>query len=274
MAEHGVAISLSNASPSSSSSSDHHTLHTTGSSSHRRPPPSPVAVQSQPVQQHTITPQSKKPRGRPPGSKNKPKATMMVAPGHEFPMKPIVIDVAPGNDIVESVVAYARRRHLNLTLLSASGTVAYVTLCHALTQAPAFNLHGPFAIMGLSGTYLYNSHFAPSPSSPNGNSSYSFGITLSGNQGQVFGGIIGGKAVAGSSVSVTATTFKKAEFYKVPAGGTEEKSNDNDSNDNDNDNDNHNNNNNNHNNPNACDHGAGNDNMTGFNVVTCHVSGW
>ncbi|GFZ18118.1 putative AT-hook DNA-binding family protein [Actinidia rufa] len=42
-----------------------------------------------------------------------------------------------------------------------------------------------------------------------------FGISLAGQQGQVFGGVVGGKVTASGKVVVVAVTFKNPEFHRV-----------------------------------------------------------
>ncbi|XP_061341686.1 AT-hook motif nuclear-localized protein 17-like [Gastrolobium bilobum] len=207
MAEHGITMSLS----SDDDSSDHDIPHTItpigasgGSSSHRNPP-IPVGYHLANV----ITPPSKKPRGRPPGSKNKPKPPLVITQDNEQAMKAMIIEIPAGADVVETLVQFAHRRHVGITILSASGSVSNVTLCHPLSHSPAFTLHGPFTLMALTGTYIN----APPPHSwPHCSS---FGIYLNGNQGQIFGGIIAGKVLAHSAVTLVASVFKNPEFHKL-----------------------------------------------------------
>ncbi|GAU12568.1 hypothetical protein TSUD_182830 [Trifolium subterraneum] len=86
--------------------------------------------------------------------------------------------------------------------------------------------------MNLTGTFLYPpppplppvSLSLPIGPSTNPNpvesmpGALSFGITLAGLQGQVFGGIIGGKVIAGGEgVKITVSLFKNPEFHR--AGG-------------------------------------------------------
>lgn len=71
------------------------------------------------------------------------------------------------------------------------------------------SLHGPFTLISLSGTYLENADGSPVPS-------FSFGITLSASQGQVFGGVVGGKVTAGGQVVVVANVFENAVYLTLP----------------------------------------------------------
>jgi len=191
-----------------------------GSSSHQQTPTSTDSPNQLPT-----SPPYKKPRGRPPGSKNKPKPPLVITQDNEQAMKPVVIEVAAGTDVLEAVIQFALRSQTCLSILSASGTIANATIYYPLCRAPSFTLHGPFSLMSLTGTFLYP------PPPPSGSSSSSsnpnvevpppgmtFGITLAGIQGQVFGGIIGGKVIAGGDgVKVVCSLFKNPELHR--AGG-------------------------------------------------------
>ncbi|KAK7316656.1 hypothetical protein RJT34_00278 [Clitoria ternatea] len=164
-------------------------------------------------QLNLTTPPSKKPRGRPSGSKNKPKAPIVATQQQQQDsLIHAVIVVPPGNDIIKSIIEYARRHHISVNTLGACGVVSNVTLCHALipTVQP-LTLHGPFTIMSLFGSYLHNFHYA-SPS----NTPYSFSIKVLGNQGQVLSGLIGGKVEASNEVTVFLSVFENVEVYRAP----------------------------------------------------------
>lgn len=156
---------------------------------------------------------SKKPRGRPPGSKNKPRPPIVINKESESGMKSVVIEISAGSDVVESLVQYARTRHVGISVLSGCGSVSNVTLRRPLSHhhhhapAPFLSLHGPFNLLSLSGSFMESL------------SSCSFGICLAGSQGQVFGGIVGDKVIAASLVVVVAAIFLKPRFHKLPAEG-------------------------------------------------------
>lgn len=165
MAEYGGGISLSQQPPSSDESSDEHS-------------PLRTAARSKKVAAaETGTGTGKKPRGRPPGSKNKPKPPIVITK-EEGGMKPVVIEISAGNDVVETLLHFARKRHVGLSVLSGSGSVSNVTLRHPMSHS--LSLHGPFSLVSLSGSFLHNTTSSPSPSP-----SPSFGICLAGAQGQV-----------------------------------------------------------------------------------------
>ena len=55
---------------------------------------------------------ARKPRGRPLGSKNKPKPPVVVTRESEAAMRPVVLELAAGCDVVSAVAAFARRRRV------------------------------------------------------------------------------------------------------------------------------------------------------------------
>ncbi|XP_038880172.1 AT-hook motif nuclear-localized protein 17-like [Benincasa hispida] len=207
MADYGGAISLSHQPPTSSSSSSDHNPPTTT----RPKPKTPMSS--------TDNSSIKKPRGRPPGSKNKPKPPIVITKENESSMKPVVIEISAGNDVVDTLLNFARKRHVGLTVLSGSGSVSNVTLRHPMSHSTNLSLHGPFSLVSLSGSFLANT--TPFSSKPLSSSS-SFGICLAGAQGQVFGGIVGGKVTAASLVVVVAATFINPVFHRLPSETAED----------------------------------------------------
>ncbi|KAM0997105.1 hypothetical protein TB1_006423 [Malus domestica] len=181
---------------------------------------------------------SKKPRGRPPGSKNKPKAPIVITKDSEAAMKAVVLEISGGSDVVETIEQYARRHHVGISVLSGSGTVLSVTLRHpAGPHAPSLSLQGPFNLLSLSGSYIdsfptiitcSSSPAAGSAGGGGGSANVpmsrtcsllacaSFGICLAGAQGHVFGGIVGGKVVAAGTVIVVAATFQNPTLQRLP----------------------------------------------------------
>lgn len=164
---------------------------------------------------------ARKPRGRPPGSKNKPKPPIVITRDAENAMRPHVLELCAGCDVVESVAQFARRHHLGLCVISGKGTVANVSLHHPATAAGAqsgrpsattLTFHGRFDILSLTGTYLL-------PTSPSSPSTSSFTISLAGAQGQVVGGTVAGSLVAASPVVLIAAAFNNPSFHRLPAEG-------------------------------------------------------
>ncbi|OIW16289.1 hypothetical protein TanjilG_19005 [Lupinus angustifolius] len=162
-----------------------------------------------------VTP-SKRPRGRPSGSKNKPKAPIIIRQESEHAMKSVVIEIPIGKDVIEGLINFARHHRVDISVLSGSGSVTDITLRHHVSCASVFPIHGTFRIISLTGSYI-GVRF-PSLASPNHPSfppCSSFGICVAGPQGQVFGGVIGGRVMAASVVVVMAIVFKKPEFHRL-----------------------------------------------------------
>ncbi|KAK2988178.1 hypothetical protein RJ640_020660 [Escallonia rubra] len=146
----------------------------------------------------------RRPRGRPPGSKNKSKPPIIVTRDSPSALRSHVLEVSAGADIIESVSNYARRRGRGVCVLSGGGTVANVTIrqpaAHILT------LQGRFEILSLSGTVL------PPPAPPGAGG---LSIFLSGGQGQVVGGCVVGPLVASGPVVLMAASFANAVFERL-----------------------------------------------------------
>ncbi|RDY02776.1 AT-hook motif nuclear-localized protein 17, partial [Mucuna pruriens] len=200
---------------------------------HHRLPSPPSLLMNQPLEHLPFaTPPAKRTRGRPPGSKNKPKHASI--PGAQLVdpfVKLVMVNVPPGNDVIESIIDIARRGRASLTILNADGMIASVTLRNAQHGAPTLTLHGPFTLLSLTGSYIYGNqyslHLGATPPRP-----LSFGINLSTLQGQIFGGVVDGKVIAADGVNIVTSTFKNPEIYKYVPEGIERDGDDNNSNNN------------------------------------------
>ncbi|PWZ30266.1 AT-hook motif nuclear-localized protein 17 [Zea mays] len=156
----------------------------------------------------------KKPRGRPLGSKNKPKPPVVVTRESEAAMRPVVLELAAGCDVVGAVAAFARRCRVGVSVLCGRGAVAAVTLRLAASSA-AVTLHGRFEVLALSGTVVPSSASA-SASAP------AFSVSLAGEGGQVIGGTLAGEMTAADGVVVVAAVFGSAQVHRLPAAGAED----------------------------------------------------
>ncbi|XP_024364372.1 AT-hook motif nuclear-localized protein 16 isoform X1 [Physcomitrium patens] len=155
---------------------------------------------------------SRKPRGRPPGSKNKPKPPVIITRENGNAMRPHVLEVASGHDVWESVTDFARRRQRGVCVMGGSGTVTNVTLRQPTTPGATVTIHGRFEIISLSGSYLP----PPAPSPPTG-----LTISFAGASGQVLGGCVAGALTAASPVLVIATSFTGATYDRLPLADDE-----------------------------------------------------
>ncbi|KAG5248208.1 AT-hook motif nuclear-localized protein [Salix suchowensis] len=150
----------------------------------------------------------RRPRGRPAGSKNKPKPPIVIARDTPNALRSQLLEISPGSDIVESISNYARRRAHGVCILSGSGAVANVTLRQpgGGGSAAVMTLHGRFEILSLTGTSL------PSPAPPEAGG---LSIFLAGGQGQVVGGRVVGPLMASSVVVLMAASFANAMYDRL-----------------------------------------------------------
>ncbi|KAM1023922.1 hypothetical protein ACFX2I_037141 [Malus domestica] len=157
---------------------------------------------------------TRRPRGRPAGSKNKPKPPIIVTRDSPNALRSHVLEVSDGADIMDSVSIYARRRGRGVCVLSGSGTVTNVTLRQpAAPPGSVVTLHGRFELLSLSGTVL------PPPAPPGAGG---LSIFLSGGQGQVVGGNVVGPLMASGPVVLMAASFANAVFERLPLDDPEE----------------------------------------------------
>lgn len=159
---------------------------------------------------------TRRPRGRPPGSKNKPKPPIIVTRDSPNALHSHVLEVAGGADVVDCVAEYARRRGRGVCVLSGGGAVVNVALRQPGASPPGSmvaTLRGRFEILSLTGTVL------PPPAPPGAS-----GLTvfLSGGQGQVIGGSVVGPLVAAGPVVLMAASFANAVYERLPLEGEEE----------------------------------------------------
>ncbi|TVU42925.1 hypothetical protein EJB05_09350, partial [Eragrostis curvula] len=156
---------------------------------------------------------ARRPRGRPPGSKNKPKPPVIITRESANALRAHILEVAAGCDVFEALTAYARRRQRGVCVLSAAGTVANVTLRQPQSSqtgpaSPAVaTLHGRFEILSLAGSFL------PPPAPPGATSLAAF---LGGGQGQVVGGSVAGALIAAGPVVVVAASFSNVAYERLP----------------------------------------------------------
>lgn len=156
---------------------------------------------------------SRRPKGRPPGSKNRPKPPIVVTRDSPNSLRSHVMEVASGTDVAESIAQFARRRQRGVCVLSGSGSVVNVTLRQPAAPGAVVALHGTFEILSLTGAFL------PGPAPPG-----STGLTvyLAGGQGQVVGGCVVGSLVAAGPVMIIAATFANATYERLPLEDDEE----------------------------------------------------
>ncbi|XP_058782941.1 AT-hook motif nuclear-localized protein 29-like [Vicia villosa] len=147
---------------------------------------------------------SRRPRGRPLGSRNKPKVPVIVTHDNTNVLNSHMIEISVGDDISKSVVDYAHRQGRGICILNGDGLVTHVRLC--LPTGRVVILQGRFEILLISGTIF------PMPTSMNVG-----GLTvyLSGTNEQVIGGSVMPPLVASSSVTLTVVSFENTAPEKL-----------------------------------------------------------
>ncbi|RYQ79747.1 hypothetical protein Ahy_Scaffold1g106601 isoform E [Arachis hypogaea] len=150
---------------------------------------------------------TRRPRGRPAGSKNKPKPPIIITRDSANALKTHVMEVADGCDIVESVSNFARRRQRGVCIMSGTGTVTNVTLRQPASSGAVVSLHGRFEILSLAGSFL------PPPAPP---AASGLTIYLAGGQGQVVGGSVVGTLIASGPVVIMSASFSNAAYERLP----------------------------------------------------------
>ncbi|XVF42263.1 hypothetical protein PTKIN_Ptkin01aG0346700 [Pterospermum kingtungense] len=156
---------------------------------------------------------TRRPRGRPPGSKNKDKPPIFVTRDSPNALRSHVMEIANGSDVAETLAQFARRRQRGVCVLSGSGTVTNVTLRQPSSPGAVMALHGRFEILSLTGAFL------PGPALPG---STGLTIYLAGGQGQVVGGSVVGSLVASGPVMLIAASFSNATYERLPLDEEEE----------------------------------------------------
>ncbi|KAI3972570.1 hypothetical protein MKX01_019228 [Papaver californicum] len=155
----------------------------------------------------------RRPRGRPPGSKNRPKPPVVITqniPTDECAMRPHVLEIPIGVDIINAITRFSRRHNIGVCVLSGSGSVANVSLHQpSTTPGATVTFHGRFEILSISATFV-------PPSSSLTAIISGFSISLAGPQGQIFGGSVVGSLVAASTVFVVASSFNNPSFHRLP----------------------------------------------------------
>ncbi|KAH0728300.1 hypothetical protein KY290_002075 [Solanum tuberosum] len=150
---------------------------------------------------------ARRPRGRPAGSKNKPKPPVIITRESANALRAHILEVSNGHDVFESVATYARKRQKGICILSGSGTVNNVTIRQPQAAGSVVTLHGRFEILSLSGSFL------PPPAPPGATS---LTIYLAGGQGQVVGGNVVGALIASGPVIVIASSFTNVAYERLP----------------------------------------------------------
>ncbi|KAJ8553099.1 hypothetical protein K7X08_020492 [Anisodus acutangulus] len=150
---------------------------------------------------------NRRPRGRPAGSKNKPRAPIIITRDSANALRTHVMEIADGCDIMGSVSNFSRRRQRGVCIMSGTGNVTNVNLRQPASPGAIATLHGPFEILSLAGSFL------PPPAPP---AASGLTIYLAGGQGQVVGGCVVGSLMASGPVVIMAASFSNAAYERLP----------------------------------------------------------
>ncbi|XP_074263587.1 AT-hook motif nuclear-localized protein 20-like [Silene latifolia] len=164
---------------------------------------------------------SRRPRGRPPGSKNRPKPAIIITrePDPSTSMSPYILELPSGSDLVDSLTRFTRRRNIGLCVLTATGVVENVTLKQPSTgvQGGTVTFHGRFDVLSLQACLLVEGSKTVSFGSNCGMGVFT--ISLGGPQGQIVGGKVVGPLVCCGTVYVVATSFNNPSYCRLPLEG-------------------------------------------------------
>ncbi|KVH99697.1 AT-hook motif nuclear-localized protein 28-like [Cynara cardunculus var. scolymus] len=155
----------------------------------------------------------RRPRGRPPGSRNKPKPQPLVAFITQEPdslMSPYVLEVPGGLDIIAAVTRFCNHRNTGLCVLSGCGTVSSVSFRQPTTT---ITFHGCFELLSISATVLSSTSPPSAVMTPFANR---FAISLAGPQGQTVGGAVTGPLIAVGTVYLVAASFNNPLYHRLP----------------------------------------------------------
>ncbi|CAD6245531.1 unnamed protein product [Miscanthus lutarioriparius] len=166
---------------------------------------------------------AKRRRGRPPGSKNKPKPPPVVTRDVEpaVAMRPHVLEIPSGGDVARALAGFARRRGLGICVLAGTGAVADVSLRHQAASsadggaAAVVVFRGRYEILSISATFLAPSMSAAVPRAAAA-VCRDLSISLAGPHGQIVGGAVVGPLVAATTVVVLAAAFTDLTFHRLP----------------------------------------------------------
>jgi len=149
-------------------------------------------------------------------SQNEPNPTMQLPipptdeENEEYP-KPIIMIVHAGEDIVSTILEYARDRDVSILVNHASGPISEVHLTNPLNRDYDCIFQGNLHMFCLSG--VYTKCLAPSP--PKNVPFSFFNVQFSrGEAPEIYGGLVGSRLIAAQAVQVAASIFKEHDYYE------------------------------------------------------------
>ncbi|XP_068667173.1 AT-hook motif nuclear-localized protein 14-like [Aristolochia californica] len=133
------------------------------------------------------------------GSKRKAHLEALGNAGQGF--TPHVVTVAPGEDVAQKIMSFMQQGKRAVCVLSASGSISNASLQQPAMLGGNVCYEGRFEILSLSGSYLHNE--IGGASSRTGGLS----VCLSGSDGRIVGGGVGGPLKAAGPVQVIMGSF-------------------------------------------------------------------
>ncbi|XP_027941352.1 AT-hook motif nuclear-localized protein 14-like [Vigna unguiculata] len=128
----------------------------------------------------------------------------------EYP-KPIIMIVPAGEDIVSTILDYARDQDVSILVHHASGSISEVSITNPLCPSSESSFRGNLHMFFLSGVYTK----CLSPTPPKNVPFSFFNVQFSVEHApEIYGGLVGNTLVAAHPVPVTATLFKEHEYYE------------------------------------------------------------
>ncbi|CAK8569222.1 unnamed protein product [Lathyrus sativus] len=146
---------------------------------------------------------SRRPRGRPLGSRNKPKIPVITHDNTNV-VSSHTLEISDRDDISKSVFDYVHRQGRAICILNGDGLVTHVRL-HLPTRR-VVTLQGRFEILLISGTIF------PTPTTMNVGG---LAVYLSGTNEQVIGGSVMPPLVASGSVTLMVASFANTTLEKL-----------------------------------------------------------
>ncbi|KAJ4955398.1 hypothetical protein NE237_012181 [Protea cynaroides] len=149
-----------------------------------------------------LSPSSSSPRKKEQSSSLSPKKAQLVALGNAGQgFTPHVITVAAGDDVAQKIMSFMQQPKRAVCILSASGSISNASLRQPATLGGNVTYEGRFEILSLTGSYLH--------SEVGGASSRTGGLSicLSGSDGRIVGGGVGGPLKAAGPVQVIVGSF-------------------------------------------------------------------
>ncbi|KAL0909614.1 hypothetical protein M5K25_020498 [Dendrobium thyrsiflorum] len=146
-------------------------------------------------------PPAKRRRGRPFGSKNKPKPASFL--------RPHVLEISDGGDIAEAMATLARGLGGYLSILTANGLVSFAVLKQPSCSSTAdLTLRGCYEIVSMSTAFIGG-----------GCGGGGISVTMAGMNGEVVGGNLTGPLVAAGKVVVVVGELLNPMVYLLGAEG-------------------------------------------------------